>query len=404
MKVAIVCSVKGGTGKTLVAVNLAHYLSEHGKTGLLDCDIDSSNFAEFVKPDGVIGVTDDKRFQLYDWNGVKVWSMSLIAEKWRPVSMTGDRHVQIVDDAIRQSRWDVDYLVCDMPPGASDIFKTVLLEFAESIVGSVIVIQPAFYDNARRVIRLHQINEIPIVGLIENMSYFVCEHGERYDVFGESIGERLAKEFGVKFLGRIPLSVEIRRSIERGDPILKGDYAKPVIEAAEEVVKAKSVGIVEKLKRMVTGLAKREMERVLAFMITKINREFPIRDYQERFGFKEERPFSLVITDEFGSKVLSRICMRIRDGKIKVIENPRSLDYEIVTDFRTLARIVMGRMKTDRGEVPYDVWDAWLNGQLKIYGTGHTPRAVAVAREILGNQELLGTVREKFGNVLSRFI
>jgi len=163
-KTCCIASVKGGVGKTLVSINIAHKLAEMGhKVGLIDADLDNSNFAVFTRASGEIGIEPGQKFRPYVWDGVQVFSMSLIAGREKGVSMTGDRYIQILDDVIEQSKWDVDYFVVDLPAGSSDVFRVCMELFGDWLVGNVIVTQPVLADATRRTLNLHRYLEIPVL-------------------------------------------------------------------------------------------------------------------------------------------------------------------------------------------------------------------------------------------------
>lgn len=389
-------------GKSLCAVNLAYHLKEiTGRSiGLIDADVDSSNLAEFIGPIGTIEVTPDKRFKLLEWNGIKVWSMSLVTEKWRPISLTGDKYAAILNDVVHYSDLDVDYLVIDFPAGAMDVFRGAIYIFAESFIGDVVVIQPAFIDNARRVLKLHQVNEVPVIGLIENMSYLLCSKcGETYHVFGESIGGSLAKEFGMEFLGSIPLIPDLHERLVKGDPVLKGDHSAPFKRAAEIIkdLPEEKVGLVKRIKEVVVDLVKPEVERIFAFIISTVNKEIGLPPDAK---FDEKSTVDLVVLDSKRRKVITRWHLGVRDRKLCYIKSPTRVDFELETTFRTLARVIMGKRKTREGKIiDYDGWDAWLNNDFEIVarqGGAVTQRSVSVLRDVFFNPKVMSMARERF--------
>ena len=407
MKVVGVCSIKGGTGKSLVAVNLSHHLKNYGKVGLLDSDIDSSNLAEFIGEVGRIDVTPDKKFKLVEWNGVKVWSMSLLTEKHRPITLTGEHYCRMLNDAVHHSDWDVDYLVIDLPAGAADTLRGTIYIFARYYVGNVIVIQPAFPDNARRVIKLHKVNDIPVIGLIENMSYFLCtKHDEpiRYDIFGAGTGKKLAEEFGIEFLGEVPLIADLQDRIKQGNPILEDSYSEPFKKASKIIseVPIEKVGIIKRIKEKIEEVTRESAIKIIAFMIGKIGKEVAV---PSTYKFDPGVVSDLVITDDTRMKTLARFHLRVReDGMLTYVKNPSKVDFEIEMPFRTLARIVMGKKKLRDGTViSYDAWDAYLNEELDLYGEGATQRAVGIFRDVLFNENLMKSARGEF-KFLERYI
>jgi len=409
-KVCCISAVKGGVGKTFISINIAHKLKEMGnKVGLIDCDWDNPNFAQFTGVEGEIKISKDLRFEPYDWNGVQVFSMSLIAGRERSVSMTGDRYWQMMDDVARRSMWDCDYFVVDLPSGSGDVFKAAINVFAENLVGDIIIIQPSMIDAARRVLNLHKYFEIPVLGLIENMSYFVCPYHKSpkvFHIFGESIIEELGKEYNVDVLGKIPFIPDLPEKIKSGNPILEGEYAQPIENACKKIVETpvQKPGFLERFKTRVLEAIKTELEKVMAFLIVAINKEIDITGIKTATGLTEERPFLLRITDESKTKEITSLALRVKGNKLVVLKNPGKLDFEIITDFRTIARMIMGKKKVGDQYVDFDPMSAWLNGDVVTAGYGYAPRAVHVLREIFGNEQFMKQVRERYGPLLERWL
>jgi len=270
--------------------------------------------------------------------------------------------------------------------------------YAQSVIGDIIVIQPAFPHNARRALNLHVTNDVPIIGLIENMSYFVCPHHKKpkeYKIFGESVGEELAKEFNIPFLGRIPLIPNLQRKLKKGDPILK--VTQPFEKAVDIIVKTppEKVGIVRKVKERIAKITRDQAVKVLAFIVRKIGKEVPI---PATFTFDKGVTTDFVIVDETRTKVLTRWRLRAREeGGLTYVKNPKKIDFEIEMPFRTLARIIMGKKKLRSGRViPYDSWDAYLNNDLELLGRGATQRAIDLIRGVLFQEDVMEAARKEF--------
>jgi len=408
MRVIGVCSVKGGVGKSIIAVNVAYHLAKRGDTALIDADVDSSNLAEFIGDIGRIPVTPDKTFVPLKWRGVKVWSMSLVTEKWRPVSLTGDRYVSILQDVYENSEWgDLDYLVLDLPSGSHDSWRGAIGLFAHEYAGDIIVVQPAFPDNTRRVLELHRVHDIPVIGVIENMSYFVCPHHKKpriFNVFGEGIAEELSKQFGVTFLGRIPIIPDLQERIKAGNPILE-EYSH-IFEKASEIIREipkEKIGIVRRIKEKIAEVGSESVMKILSHILMTVNTEIGLPD---NIYYDERMTASLVVVSPDWRRALSKLNMRVREGRLIYVKRPRTIDFEIHMPFRTLARVIMGQKKLRSGEViTYDAWDAYLNNDWEVYsptGASVIQRAVDIIRGVL-NPEVMEQVREKFP-YLEKFI
>lgn len=405
-KAVLITCVKGGTGKTIFAVNLAHKLVEYGPTALIDADLDNANFAQFTGVNSFISITPEQQFKPYKWGSVEVFSMSLIGERDQSVSMEASRYVQILDDVLERSLWDAQYFVLDMPGGSSDVFRAGVEIIAEYLTGSIIVTQPSMVDATRKSLNLHEYFEIPVLGLVENMSFFQIGNKKVYP-FGKSCVDEIAKEYNVKVLGKIPLSLEVAEGIEKGDPILKGDLAIPIENAAKEFLAApvRTPGFWAKIKEKISEAFKEEIEKVLIQFILTLNKAFNINALRTSSGFRDSKPFILVITDESGTKEISSVALRITETAIKVIQDPKDLDFQIATDFRTLARMIMGQRKNREGKlVPYRPEDAWYHGDLKAYGLGYTQYAIRAFRTIFSDENTITDLRNRLGPLLKGWI
>ena len=414
-KAVAVCAVKGGVGKTLVAINLAKRLSKEGRTALIDADLDNSSFSQFTGIDGAIKIDNKQRFKPYIWEGIEVFSMSLVTSRNQSVSMSGDRYVQIIDDVINRSSWDAEYYVFDMPGGSSDIFRSVLAIVGDYLVGNIIVSQPAMVDSTRKALNLHNYLEIPVLGIIENMSHLQVG-AVKYYPFGKSTVDEIAAEFDVPVLGTIPLDPKIAESVQKGNPFLPDDLMGPIDNSVKAIIETDihKPGFLEKLVHKVTDTLKTEVEKVLASVIISANKTHDIKTVRHNTGFTEGKPFLFVVTDESGMKELTRVGLRVTEDAIKVIPEPKpdeeyeewvqKFDFQIVSDFQTLARIIMAKAVRGRRQVPYSTWDAWCNGDLKAYGLGYAPRAVNAIRNVFDNDEIMGPIREQYGVLLSRWI
>lgn len=405
MKAVGVFSVKGGVGKTLVAINIALRLSKHGRTGLLDADWDNSNFAQFTNFNGRIGVTKDNRFVLPEWNGIRVFSPSLLIGRDRGVSMTEDRYVQMISDVMEYGNWgDLDYMVVDLPGGSSDTWRGVLTIFGEVLIGDIIVIQPLMTDSLEKSLQLHKFLDIPVVGVLNNMVYLTCPHGDKVYLFGDNnTVKEIVQKYEYEYLGDIPFVTDLPKMISNGTPFIESealDYAtKKIIESP-----IPKTSFIDRFKEKITDAIKSEIEKVLAYFIITFQKEFDVRDRAVREGFTEQNNIALTITDESMTKPITRLVLKLKDGKLVVVSKPEKVNYEIITSFRTLARIIMGKMRRGNQVIDYDPMTAWLVGDVKVYGTGFSVKAMRTFEAIFNNQDLINMIRDKYGSLLERWI
>ena len=222
-----IASGKGGVGKSTVAVNLALALSHLGaKTGILDADIyGPSQGIMLGVPEGRRPDVKDDRFVPIKKHGIEAMSMSMLVTEKTPMVWRGPMVSGALQQLINQSAWtDLDYLIVDMPPGTGDIQLT--LSQSVPVGGAVIVTTPqdiALAD-ARKGIEMFSKVDIPILGIIENMSFFTCDKcGERHHLFGVDGGIRVAEEYDTDLLGAFPLAQRIREETDAGRPTVAGD-------------------------------------------------------------------------------------------------------------------------------------------------------------------------------------
>jgi Mrp family chromosome partitioning ATPase len=397
VKAVGVFSTKGGTGKTTVALNLAHRLSKVGKTALLDADIDNANFAQFTKLNASIDITPEKTIILPEWDGIKVFSMSLVNNKG--VSMTADRYVQIINDVVQYGNWgEVDYVVIDLPPGSSNMWRAVLKIFAEVLVGDVVVIQPGLYDSLYKALDLHKYYDIPVLALVENMSYFDCKCGERHFLFGEPLQEETLKGYRLLRLPFRPRNVEnIIFEHEVFD-----ELTRLVLEA-----EVRRTSFLDRVREAISDELKQAVIKVVAYIITKAQKEYDpkyLKALAEKYGFTEQKAIALTIMDNKMENIITRVVLRFKDGRVVVVTKPEQIDYEITASYRALARAVMGKARVDGKIVDFDPVDAWLKGEIMVYGMGSVARAFAVIKALLQEEEFIRDVRARFGWVLERWI
>ena len=236
-----VASNKGGVGKSTVAVNLAVALSRYGaRVGLLDADITGPNIPTMMGLQE--GFQADVGLSIVERYGVKLASIGFVLNKglaviWRgPMIGTGVR--QFLHDLPWGEDGELDYLVIDLPPGTSDAPLSMAQE--APIAGTIIVTTPqsVSLEDAMKAVIMFERLQVPVFGVIENMSYFLCPHcGERTDVFGHGGAQAAANELGLDFLGELPLDMRVREGSDSGVPIVESDPDSPVGQAFMEIAR-----------------------------------------------------------------------------------------------------------------------------------------------------------------------
>lgn len=233
--VIAVASGKGGVGKSTVSANLAVALRMAGaRVGLCDCDLYGPSIAHMFGADERPYADDEQRIIPIQKHGLQLMSMGFLLDDDSPVIVRGPMATRYTQQFIRQCAWDdLDYLILDLPPGTGDIQLTIVQTVA--LTGAIIVTTPqevALIDARKAVAMFGKVN-VPILGLIENMSHFVCPNdGNVYHIFGKGGGEREAKKLGVPLLGQIPLEIHVRESGDEGRPVALEDPAQHPASAA----------------------------------------------------------------------------------------------------------------------------------------------------------------------------
>lgn len=234
--IVAVASGKGGVGKSTVACHLALALAKQGSScGLLDADIYGPSVPMMLGMKGRPEVQDGKVVPA-EVMGLKVISMGLLATDDLPVIWRGPMVANILQQFLGQVAWGkLDYLIIDLPPGTGDAQLTLTQQ--ASLSGAVIVTTPqevALLD-ARRGLKMFQQVHVPVLGVIENMSYFICDQcNKRHTIFREGGGKRIAQELGIPFLGEIPIDPKIADGGDQGEPVV----SQPYLELAKSVATA----------------------------------------------------------------------------------------------------------------------------------------------------------------------
>jgi ATP-binding protein involved in chromosome partitioning len=240
-QVIAISSGKGGVGKSTVATNIAVALAKSGaRVGLMDADIYGPNIPRMMGVNSPPSVVDEKIVPL-EAHGVKIISLGFLIERDQPAIWRGPIVMKIVNQFLRDVAWgQLDFLIVDMPPGTGD--AQLSLVQATQVAGALIVTTPqeVAVGDALRGAKMFQRVNVPVFGIVENMSWFECAHcGKPSSLFGAGGGQRLATELGLPLLGQIPLYPRVLEAGDLGVPIVVADpgssAARALFAVAERV-------------------------------------------------------------------------------------------------------------------------------------------------------------------------
>jgi len=246
-----VASGKGGVGKSTTAVNLALALKAEGATvGILDADIYGPSMPRMLGCSGQPESVDGKSLEPMVGHGVQSMSIGYLVEEDTPMIWRGPMVTQALEQLLNDTNWkDVDYLIVDLPPGTGDTQLTLAQKIPVS--GAVIVTTPqdiALLD-ARKGLKMFEKVEVPVLGVVENMSIHICSKcGHAEHIFGEGGGARMSEEYGVDFLGALPLDITIRENADGGHPSVAAAPDSKVSEIYRQIARKTAAALATKAR------------------------------------------------------------------------------------------------------------------------------------------------------------
>jgi len=248
-----IASGKGGVGKSTTAVNLALALvAEGARVGVLDADIYGPSQPQMLGINARPDSADGKSLEPMEAHGLQAMSIGFLIDPETPMVWRGPMVTQALTQLLNDTRWrDIDYLVIDLPPGTGDIQLTLAQQVP--VTGAVIVTTPqdiALLD-ARKGLKMFEKVNIPILGIVENMSLHICSKcGHEEHIFGSGGGDRMAKDYEVEMLGSLPLDIKIRQQVDSGKPTVVADPNGRVAEIYRDIARRVAVKIAEQAKDM----------------------------------------------------------------------------------------------------------------------------------------------------------
>src|SRR5215207_4805249 len=247
--IVAVASGKGGVGKSTTAVNLALALAAEGATvGILDADIYGPSQPMMMGIEGRPESSDGKTLEPMEAYGVQAMSIGFMIDADTPMVWRGPMVTQALEQLLKDTNWrEVDFLIVDMPPGTGDIQLTLAQKVP--VTGAVIVTTPqdiALID-ARKGLKMFEKVGVPIVGIVENMSIHVCSNcGHAEHIFGEGGAQRMCRDYGVPFLGALPLDIRIREQADSGRPTVVAEPDSKAAQIYREIARKVAISVAEK--------------------------------------------------------------------------------------------------------------------------------------------------------------
>lgn len=373
-----VISGKGGVGKTLVSSSIVLALAARGKrVGVVDADYSNPNLHRFLNVKGDVDFTADRRMIPVRHGNISLFTIESIADD-RGIGMRGEDYANITRDVLEFTDWGSDILVVDMPAAVGDEWRTVLSVMDNYYLGSIIVVQPSHIETAERVIRLHAVNGVPIIGIVENMVGFTCpKSGEMYEIFGPSSSDELSQKYGIPVLAKIPVMLEVQDMMHNGGPIALPDtIMRPVIDAIA-AAQPRKLGFLEEMRRKVKEYSLNTITQILVSSLKIMNTSLNIKVMREQYSVAEGATAAIMLLNDDGEPLTGSggaplmYNFRVTGDKVVLVEHPKEVDTLLMIKVRAMAAALLGEKKLPDGtRVPYTMLDAFLNNDARLSGAG----------------------------------
>jgi len=383
-----VISGKGGVGKTLISSSIVLALAARGKrVGVVDADYSNPNLHRFLGMAGDVDFTPDRRMIPVRRGNISLFTIESVAGD-RGVGMRGEDYANITRDVLEFTDWDSDILVVDLPAAVGDEWRTVLSVMDNYYLGSILVVQPSHVETAERVIRLHMVNGVPIIGMVENMVSFTCPRsGETYEIFGRSTADELSRKYDIPVLAKIPIMLEVQEMMRGGGPVaLPEGMMRPVVDAIL-AAQPRKLGFLEEMKRRVKEYSLKAITEVLVSSLRIMNSSLNIRMMREQYNMAEGATAAIMLLDDDGEPLRGAggaplvYNFRVMSDKIVLVESPKEVDALLMIKVRALAAAILGEKKLPDGtKVPYTILDAFLNNDARLSGAGSFVRGLRFYR------------------------
>jgi len=373
---------------------LAKALSRTHRVSYVDLDVSSSSYSEFsgntFKENSMI--IKNNKIQPFLWvhntdcNAIEVVCASMLVGSNKAIVGEGNR--QFINDILNHSDLSGDYLICDAPAGLGPIYETASKNLYDKNIhlGDIIISVPSQRHALEKILE-YTTKRGRVLGVVTNFSEFICpECNNHYNIFGKEIAETLCSQFDVDYIGSIPISLDFARKNNGGIlPKKIPNEFEGIIQKTINKIESSDVYIKKKINTSkVRSKIANQISKILIQLFTKSNDTL---NFPQIFSeFPEQNSVKMHILDENNRK-MNIMHMKMTPQKLVLLENKIESDFEILLQFRTLARIICGKWKADDGKLyDYSAADAWRNNDAIVRGDGSTQKMAEFFSKLLSDK------------------